>query len=181
MRVRNHSPTRFSWGYGGSGPAQLALALLLELTTKEMATLWYQDVKWQVIAKLLQADFTLDSQATISFITGAVNTELVQGPGPTSQGRWRPPGVLTSPDTREVDYRYSQYQLQALFDLARAEDVEKGGRYDARSGAINIYTHPWNTVTMQEESTLMGSIYVFWAEQNRIWQLEIEEGFSHEL
>jgi hypothetical protein len=44
----------------------------------------------------------------------------------------------------EVDYRYSQDQLQALFDLARAEDVEKGGRYDARSGAINIYTHPWN-------------------------------------
>jgi hypothetical protein len=44
--VRNHSPTRFAWGYGGSGPAQLALALLLEITTKEMAFLWYQEVKW---------------------------------------------------------------------------------------------------------------------------------------
>jgi len=80
----------------------------------------------------------------------------------------------------EVDYRYSQDQLQALFDLARVEDVEKGGRYDARSGAINIYTHPWNTVTMQEESTLMGSIYAFWAKENRLWQVEIEEGFSFE-
>jgi hypothetical protein len=30
------------------------------------------------------------------------------------------------------------------------------------------------------ESTLMGSIYVFWAEQNRLWQVEIEEGFSLE-
>jgi hypothetical protein len=80
----------------------------------------------------------------------------------------------------EVDYRYSQDYLQALFDLARAEDVEKGRQYDARSGAINIYTHHWNMVTMQEESTLMGSIYVFWAEQNRIWQVEIEEGFSIE-
>ena len=80
----------------------------------------------------------------------------------------------------EVDYQYSPDQLQALFDLARAEDVEKGGRYDARSGAINIYTHPWNTVTMQEESTLMGSIYAFWAEQNRLWWIEIEEGFSLE-
>jgi hypothetical protein len=52
LQVRNHSPTGFSWGYGGSGPAQLALALLLELTTTEMALLWYQDVKWQIIAKL---------------------------------------------------------------------------------------------------------------------------------
>jgi hypothetical protein len=33
-------------------------------------------------------------------------------------------------------------------------------------------------VTMQEESTLMGSIYVSWAEQNRLWRAEIEEGFS---
>jgi hypothetical protein len=80
----------------------------------------------------------------------------------------------------EVDFRYSSDQLHALFDLARTEDVEKGGRYDARSGAINIYTHPWNTVTMQEESTLMGSIYAFWAEENRLWQVEIEEGFSLE-
>jgi hypothetical protein len=35
-------------------------------------------------------------------------------------------------------------------------------------------------VTMQEESTLMGSIYAFWAEENRLWQVEIEEGFSLE-
>ena len=28
--VWNHSPDGFNWGYGGSGPAQLALAILLE-------------------------------------------------------------------------------------------------------------------------------------------------------
>lgn len=28
-KIRNHSPTGFAWGYSGSGPAQLALALLL--------------------------------------------------------------------------------------------------------------------------------------------------------
>jgi len=28
----NHSPDGFQWGYGGSGPAQLALALLLDAT-----------------------------------------------------------------------------------------------------------------------------------------------------
>lgn len=26
--LRNHSPTGAEWGYGGSGPAQLALAIL---------------------------------------------------------------------------------------------------------------------------------------------------------
>jgi hypothetical protein len=33
---------------------------------------------------------------------------------------------------------------------------------------------------MQEESTLMGTIYVFWAEENWLWRVEIEEGFSLE-
>jgi hypothetical protein len=80
----------------------------------------------------------------------------------------------------EVDDRYTRQELQAMFELARAEDLEKRGRYDARSGAIHMYTHPWNAPSMQEESTLMGSIYAFWAEENRVWQIEIEEGFSLE-
>lgn len=29
LKIRNHSPTGFCWGYSGSGPAQLALALML--------------------------------------------------------------------------------------------------------------------------------------------------------
>lgn len=50
--VRNHSPTGFSWGYAGSGPAQLALALLLDVTDDEFIALtYYQDFKWQVVAK----------------------------------------------------------------------------------------------------------------------------------
>ena len=32
QKVCNHSPDGFQWGYGGSGPAQLALALLLDVT-----------------------------------------------------------------------------------------------------------------------------------------------------
>src|SRR5262245_12952424 len=30
QEIRNHSPTGFSWGYDGSGPAQLALAILAD-------------------------------------------------------------------------------------------------------------------------------------------------------
>ena len=32
QRLWNHSPDGFNWGYSGSGPAQLALALLLDVT-----------------------------------------------------------------------------------------------------------------------------------------------------
>lgn len=50
--IRNHSPDGWNWGYGGSGPAQLALGLLLEFTDEETAKRLYQKFKWDVIAKL---------------------------------------------------------------------------------------------------------------------------------
>jgi hypothetical protein len=50
--LRNHSPDGFAWGYGGSGPAQLALALLAyELGDDEKALEWYQAFKWEVVAR----------------------------------------------------------------------------------------------------------------------------------
>jgi len=51
QRIRNHSPDGFQWGYGGSGPAQLALALLLDATNDEdLAQDWYQTFKWAHVA-----------------------------------------------------------------------------------------------------------------------------------
>lgn len=56
QEIINHSPDGFNWGYGGSGPAQLALALLLHATgNRNIATRYYQDFKWQVIAHLPDA------------------------------------------------------------------------------------------------------------------------------
>jgi Family of unknown function (DUF6166) len=47
----NHSPTGFSWGYGGSGPAQLALALLADaLSDDDRAIRLHQDFKFKVVA-----------------------------------------------------------------------------------------------------------------------------------
>lgn len=44
--LRNHSPDGFEWGYGGSGPAQLALALCFDLLkSEEKALALYQDFK----------------------------------------------------------------------------------------------------------------------------------------
>lgn len=56
QRLVNHSPNGFNWGYGGSGPAQLALGLLLEATRDETVALRdYQDFKWEVVANLSDA------------------------------------------------------------------------------------------------------------------------------
>ena len=47
----NHSPTGFSWGYGGSGPAQLALALLADaLGDDDQAIRLHQCFKFKVVA-----------------------------------------------------------------------------------------------------------------------------------
>ncbi len=49
----NHSPSGFEWGYGGSGPAQLALALLADhLGNDEEAVRLHQDFKHAVVAAL---------------------------------------------------------------------------------------------------------------------------------
>jgi len=47
LTYRRHSPTGFNWGYGGSGPAQLALAIMLEIFDDETAKLNYQDFKFK--------------------------------------------------------------------------------------------------------------------------------------
>jgi hypothetical protein len=49
----NHSPSGFEWGYGGSGPAQLALAILADhLQDDEQAFNFHHRFKWAVIAEL---------------------------------------------------------------------------------------------------------------------------------
>ena len=47
--LRNHSPDGFEWGYAGSGPAQLALALLADCLGDEKALLLYQDFKFAFV------------------------------------------------------------------------------------------------------------------------------------
>lgn len=49
QKLHNHSPDGFNWGYGGSGPAQLALAIVLKLTGKSDG---YQKFKFAFIGGL---------------------------------------------------------------------------------------------------------------------------------
>lgn len=50
--VWQHTPDGFNWGYQGTGPAQLALALLLSvLRSRKAAQMWHQEFKRQFVAR----------------------------------------------------------------------------------------------------------------------------------
>jgi hypothetical protein len=58
--VLNHSPDGFAWGYGGSGPAQLALAILLEAgVSDDRAVRLHQRFKAAFVTKWVQ-DFEVE-------------------------------------------------------------------------------------------------------------------------
>ena len=64
-----HSPNGFEWGYGGSGPADLAYSILRDLgLTDEEAFPLYQDFKWDIIAKLPREGFCLDEAMIIAWL-----------------------------------------------------------------------------------------------------------------
>lgn len=72
--VWNHSPDGFNWGYSGSGPAQLALALLLEETDQETAVRLHQKFKFEHVSGW-QVEWACTSE-------GIVNWIKAQGPPP---------------------------------------------------------------------------------------------------
>ena len=60
LDLRNHSPDGFNFGYGGSGPAQLALALCADtLGSDRLVARVYQGVKAALLAGRREDAFTL--------------------------------------------------------------------------------------------------------------------------
>src|SRR2546429_601978 len=61
--LRRHSLDGLNWGYAGSGPAQLSLALLADaLGDDEQAQRFYQDYKFRVVARLTGDEFELTDE-----------------------------------------------------------------------------------------------------------------------
>jgi hypothetical protein len=56
------SPSGFEWGYGGSGPAQLAIAILAHAYDDEFACESYQEFKREVVSELSEDGWTLTKQ-----------------------------------------------------------------------------------------------------------------------
>ncbi len=71
LGVFDYSPTGFSWGYGGFAPAQLALAILLEILPEKEAVAIHHDFKWKFISTLPKEDFETELE-----ISGWLNEAL---------------------------------------------------------------------------------------------------------
>jgi len=59
--IERHSPDGFNWGYGGSGPADLALSILADYAGRDFAEKHYQRFKHDVIANAGQELMVTDS------------------------------------------------------------------------------------------------------------------------
>lgn len=71
--LRNHSPTGFEWGYGGSGPAQLALALCADaLDDDDAAQGVYQRVKELVVSRIKTDRWILPAEELYQAIGQAI-------------------------------------------------------------------------------------------------------------
>ncbi len=63
LDVRRHSPNGLEWGYMGSGPAQLSLAILVDyLGDVAQAEDLYQDFKNSVVVDLPREEWTLSNE-----------------------------------------------------------------------------------------------------------------------
>jgi hypothetical protein len=69
LDLRNHSATGLEWGYSGSGPAQLALALAADvLGDDDRAQAVYQPLKFKLIGKLPHEEWVLSERQIRSAI-----------------------------------------------------------------------------------------------------------------
>lgn len=66
----NHSPTGFEFGYGGSGPAQLALAILSDCCGDELAVQYHHAFKWAVIARITSPGASLTATFVRDVVAG---------------------------------------------------------------------------------------------------------------
>jgi hypothetical protein len=79
-----------------------------------------------------------------------------------------------------VDFAYTRPELEARFRDARDHDVERGGRDDARSACLILWSHHWLNDATRAESETIGSFYVRWTDPPTLWEIETDEGFALE-
>lgn len=68
QKQRNHSPDGFNFGYGGSGPAQLALAILMDYTGSVPRPAMYQAFKFQFLSGMKDPGGTITAEQIQQFI-----------------------------------------------------------------------------------------------------------------
>lgn len=88
LELRNHSPTGFAWGYAGSGPAQLSLALLAEVSQDDaMALDLYQAFKGDVISRKPSTTWSISEEYVRGWLEAMIARplDLRSEPGVTEE------------------------------------------------------------------------------------------------
>ena len=135
----NHSSTGFSWGYGGSGPAQLALALLAWEVDEQYAIDKHQAFKWDVISRL-SGEWILTGADIRSW-----DEKVVQSPDPVLYNgcqdcrppRWSDFSRLEVAAVKERDGCCEALQDESLVHLADFWSIYGRRRDD---GAVDVIT-----------------------------------------
>lgn len=86
LDLRSHSPDGFEFGYAGSGPAQLALAILAHATgDDELALAHHQKFKFETIATLSQSPWRITQGEVRSWIARVLASPTEPGSKPVGE------------------------------------------------------------------------------------------------
>lgn len=77
-----------------------------------------------------------------------------------------------------VELPYDRARMNALFDIAKELDLDKGGRYGSRQAAIQIWTHPWVPRVLARESTHMTTLFFHWGDPGYLYAIDVMEHFD---
>jgi hypothetical protein len=96
LDLRNHSPTGFEWGYAGSGPAQLALALAASRLPEEEARAIYQRLKGRLVARL-PATWHLEGAELDQLLAALLSADIADDLAQCLAGRAHPSLLSSHP------------------------------------------------------------------------------------
>ena len=126
-----HSPSGFDWGYGGSGPAQLAVAILAHATGDDaFARGRHQDYKWAIINRLPTQDFILHGDRVLRWVKACPMS-------PRVRFDWLPAGDRSEIIDREILADAKSECCQADIGYRR---IDSPDRYDAYAWCLTCHT-----------------------------------------
>lgn len=77
--LANHSPDGFEWGYGGSGPTQLALAILSAVTDDKTALEHYRRFKDECVSRIQYDSWRLSAKAVREWLDNVTRNDQQRG------------------------------------------------------------------------------------------------------
>lgn len=73
--IAYHSPDGFEFGYGGSGPADLARSILADCVGIKIADSLYHDFKWEFIVRQTKDDFEIKEQDIVDWVASKISAQ----------------------------------------------------------------------------------------------------------